>query len=351
MINSANNNRPIVIWLLTGCMLIAAMVVIGGITRLTGSGLSITKWKIVTGTIPPLNEIQWQQEFNEYKLSPQFQKINSHFELADFKKIYWWEYIHRLVGRAIGLVFLIPFLYFLFTKQLARSLIPKLLFVFFLGGLQGFLGWYMVKSGLVDNPFVAHYRLALHLITAFITFGYTLWLALKLASPPTSLQKERGTKAPRFVRKFSVVILSIVLLQVIYGAFVAGTKAGFIYNTFPLMGNSFVPPNMITQQPVWLNLFENIVTLQFIHRCIAYLLTILVLTLWFYSLKNKLQTTLHKTIQLMLLIVLFQVVLGIITVLNLHAYPVLLGSFHQFGALLVFAASVYLVSVTRNKFV
>lgn len=343
-----NNNKPIIIWLLTGCLLIAAMVVIGGITRLTGSGLSITQWKLVTGTIPPLNEAQWMQEFDEYKLTPQFQKINSHFELADFKNIYFWEYFHRLVGRSIGLIFLIPFLYFLIRKKLERSLIPKLLIVFFLGGLQGFIGWYMVSSGLVDNPYVAHYRLALHLVTAFITFGYTLWIALSLmkTSPPTPLLEIR--RGERFVRTFSWVILFTVLLQLIYGAFVAGTKAGFIYNTFPKMGNSFIPSEMDTLQPAWLNLFENTVTLQFIHRNIAYVLTIMVVVLWIYSLKNKLQPALHSAVQLMMLIVMFQVVLGIITILNLHLNPVFLGSLHQFGALMVFTVGVYLVSVSRK---
>ncbi|MCG3167373.1 MAG: Heme A synthase [Bacteroidia bacterium] len=335
-----NNNKPIIIWLLTGCFLIAAMVVIGGITRLTGSGLSITQWKLVTGTIPPLNETQWMEEFDEYKQTPQFQKINSHFELEDFKNIYWWEYIHRLVGRSIGLIFLIPFLYFLLRKKLERSLIPKLLIVFFLGGLQGFIGWYMVSSGLVDNPYVAHYRLALHLVTAFITFGYTLWIAL-------SLMKKEQLNTPALVRTFSWVILLIVVVQLIYGAFVAGTKAGFIYNTFPLMGNSFIPPEMGTLQPAWLNLFENTVTLQFIHRCIAYLLTLMVVILWIYSLKNKLQPVLQSAVQLMMLIVMFQVVLGIITILNLHLNPVFLGSLHQFGALMVFIVSVYLVSLTQ----
>jgi cytochrome c oxidase assembly protein subunit 15 len=343
-----NNNKPIIIWLLTGCLLIAAMVVIGGITRLTGSGLSITQWKLVTGTLPPLNEAQWMQEFDEYKLTPQFQKINSHFELEDFKNIYWWEYFHRLVGRTIGLIFLIPFLYFLLRKKLERSLIPKLLIVFFLGGLQGFIGWYMVSSGLVDNPYVAHYRLALHLVTAFITFGYTLWIALSLASSPAPLQRRGENTTPRFVRNFSWVILLTVILQLIYGAFVAGTKAGFIYNTFPLMGNSFIPSEMGTLQPAWLNLFENMVTLQFIHRNIAYVLTILVILLWIYSLRTKLQPALHSAVQLMMLIVLFQMVLGIITILNLHLNPVFLGSLHQFGALMVFTVSVYLLAVSRR---
>ncbi len=347
-----NNNKPIIIWLLTGCFLIAAMVVIGGITRLTGSGLSITQWKLVTGILPPLNEQQWMSEFAEYQASPQFQKINSHFELADFKNIYWWEYFHRLVGRSIGMVFLIPFLYFLIRKKLENRLILPLVIVFLLGGLQGFIGWYMVSSGLIDNPFVAHYRLALHLVTAFITYGYTLWIALSLMNLKGIAGRDlqsRPVQPPTFVRNFSMIIFLTILIQIIYGAFVAGTKAGFIYNTFPLMGETFVPPNMWDMQPALINLIDNIETLQFMHRCIAYLLTVMVVGLWIWSLKNKQPFILHKAIWLMMLIVLFQAVLGIITVLNLHFHPVLLGSLHQFGALMVFTVGVYLVYLASPR--
>ena len=171
-----SSNKKIIFWLYSGCILVFAMVVIGGITRLTGSGLSITEWKVITGTLPPLNETDWQLEFAQYQLSPQFQKINSDFNIEDFKQIYFWEYFHRLIGRMIGIVFIIPFLYFYFKKQIDKKLLPKLIIIFLLGAWQGFLGWYMVKSGLQNNPFVSHYRLAIHLVNAFLTFGYIFWL-------------------------------------------------------------------------------------------------------------------------------------------------------------------------------
>src|SRR4030095_465686 len=177
---SIKNRTNIILWLFSGCFLIFVMVVVGGITRLTGSGLSIAKWDVVTGTVPPLNDAAWITEFSHYMETPQFKQINAHFGLDDFKQIYWWEYIHRLIGRLIGVVFIIPFLWFLFTKQLNREIIMKSLILFFMGGLQGFIGWYMVKSGLVDIPSVSHFRLALHLITAFTTFGLTFWFAFEL---------------------------------------------------------------------------------------------------------------------------------------------------------------------------
>ena len=177
------DNKKVIYWLLTGCFLIFVMVVVGGITRLTHSGLSISSYKLISGTIPPLNEAEWIAEFEHYKQFPEYQKLHNHFDLEDFKDIYFWEYIHRVLGRLLGIVFIIPFLYFLIKKQLTKPTIKKALILLFLGGFQGFLGWYMVKSGLVDRPSVSHYRLAMHLTTAFITFAYTLWVALDLWYP------------------------------------------------------------------------------------------------------------------------------------------------------------------------
>ncbi|HRS38956.1 MAG TPA: COX15/CtaA family protein, partial [Bacteroidia bacterium] len=174
------SRRYVAIWLLSGCFLIFAMVVIGGITRLTGSGLSITEWAPIMGAVPPMNGQEWQEAFEKYKQIPQYEMINAHFELQDFKAIFWWEFIHRLVGRLIGVVFLLPFIWFLITRQLDRAMTRKALFLFTLGGLQGFLGWFMVKSGLTERTSVSHIRLAIHLITAFITFGFTWWYALQL---------------------------------------------------------------------------------------------------------------------------------------------------------------------------
>jgi len=192
------DNKKVIYWLLTGCFLIFVMVVVGGITRLTHSGLSISNYKLISGTLPPMNEAVWQEAFDLYKQYPEYQKLNTHFTLEDFKDIYFWEWLHRFIGRLIGLVFIIPFLYFLITKQLSKPTIKKAIVLLGLGAFQGFLGWYMVKSGLVDNPDVSHYRLAAHLITAFITFAYTFWVAMDLMFPD---KKQIDKKQPhKFIR-------------------------------------------------------------------------------------------------------------------------------------------------------
>ena len=222
------DNKKVIYWLLSGCALIFVMVVVGGVTRLTHSGLSISNYKLISGTIPPMNDVEWQAAFNLYKQYPEYQKLNSHFTLQDFKDIYFWEWLHRVIGRFIGIVFFIPFLYFLITKQLSKPTIKKSIILLGLGAFQGFLGWYMVKSGLVDNPDVSHYRLAAHLTTAFITFAYTYWVTLDLKYPS---KKTINIKLRNLIR-FS---LAILLLQIIYGAFVAGLDAGFIHNHWPMM--------------------------------------------------------------------------------------------------------------------
>ena len=257
------------------------MVIVGGITRLTGSGLSITEWKLIRGTIPPLNDEQWNEEFDNYKKIPQYREMNYNYTLSDFKKIYFWEYIHRLIGRIIGIVFLIPFLYFWFTKQLSKPLFNKLLFLFFLGGLQGFLGWYMVKSGLVNNIRVSHLRLATHLFTAFITFGFTFWVMLDLIPN----EKSEANNLTITLRKASYLILILVMLQIIYGAFVAGLKAGHIYNTFPKMGDEWVASSVPfgIQTEGICSLINNISVVQFMHRSVAWLLALTVIFAWYYN--------------------------------------------------------------------
>src|SRR6056300_46202 len=197
MAKSRKDNKKVIYWLLTGCLLIFIMVVVGGITRLTHSGLSISNYKLISGTIPPMNEIEWQEAFDLYKQYPEYQKLNNHFDLQDFKDIYFWEWLHRVIGRLIGVVFFLPFLYFLITKQLTKPTIKKATILLGLGAFQGFLGWYMVKSGLVDNPDVSHYRLAAHLTTAFITFAYTFWVALDLMFPN---RKQIDKKFRNFIR-------------------------------------------------------------------------------------------------------------------------------------------------------
>jgi heme a synthase len=339
-------NRSIVLWLFSGCFLIFTMVIIGGITRLTGSGLSITKWKLVRGTIPPLNEQQWNEEFENYKQIPQYREMNYDYTLSDFKKIYFWEYVHRLIGRIIGIVFLIPFLYFWYTRQLSKSLFNKLLFLFFLGGLQGFLGWYMVKSGLVNNIRVSHLRLAIHLITAFITFGFTFWVMLEIIPH----KKTEPNTLTVTLRKASYLIVILVILQIIYGAFVAGLKAGHIYNTFPKMGDDWVAGSVasgIKAEGVN-SLFNNISVVQFIHRSIAWMLILGIFFTWYYA-KSKNATSANAllspgqtaAINFLIIAVLFQFLLGVFTLI--YNVPIALGVLHQVGAFLLFSVVIYLI--------
>jgi len=331
-------HSKIIIWLYSGCILIFAMVIIGGVTRLTGSGLSITEWKLVTGTFPPLSEMQWQQEFAEYKLSPQFQKINSNFNLEDFKHIYFWEYFHRLIGRLIGLVFIFPFLFFYFKKEIDKKLLPKLIIIFLLGAWQGFLGWYMVKSGLQDNPFVSHYRLAIHLVNALITFGYIFWVALDLQFPST--EKKSISKN---VLLLSVSIFILILIQITYGAFVAGLHAGHIFNTWPKMGDEWIASAVTAgfQQNGFEALFNDLSTVQFIHRTLGVIIFCLLFFVWLKrNNRNRMLNVEQKTaINVSMLIIVAQVLLGIFTLV--YSVPVWLGVTHQAGAFMIFSALIY----------
>ena len=328
------DNKKVVYWLFTGCFLIFIMVIVGGITRLTDSGLSMTDYKLITETIPPLNEEAWIAEFERYKQFPEYQKLHSHFELEDFKEIYFWEWFHRVIGRLIGIVFIIPFLYFLFTKQLTRSTIKKSLVLLSLGAFQGFLGWYMVKSGLVDMPAVSHYRLAAHLVTAFLTFAYTYWVALDLIYP----KRETVNKAFRNLVRWGMVIL---LLQIIWGAFVAGLNAGWIHNTWPLMneGKLIHETVFIEQNPVWRNFIEGKSGVQFIHRYLAYAVVAIIGYMWYRSRKIALTILQKKAIDFLLVMVFIQFLLGIFTLI--YAVPLWLGVAHQVGAFFLLAAMTY----------
>lgn len=327
------------IWLYTGCFLIFLMVVIGGITRLTGSGLSITEWKPIMGSVPPLNDHDWQIAFEKYQQIPQFQKINAHFELEDFKSIYWWEFIHRQLGRLIGLVFLIPFLYFLLTKQLDRVTIRKALFLFLLGALQGFLGWFMVSSGLADRTSVSHIRLAIHLVTAFVTFGFTFWYALELSRP---VSKEANNSAPGMIN----LIFSILIIQIVYGAFVAGMHAGKMYNTFPLMDGQILPTGMSTLEPQVMNLLNNPVAVQFIHRLFAYVLLFLIAKVWWNSRKLRMNLSQRNAMNIVLLAVCVQFLLGVLTLLT--KVEITLALLHQVGAFFLFSSMIYLLFQFRS---
>ncbi|MBI4945722.1 MAG: COX15/CtaA family protein [Bacteroidetes bacterium] len=338
-----NSHRPIIIWLLTGCFLIYLMVVIGGITRLTGSGLSITEWKVVTGTLPPLSETSWQQEFDSYKQTPQYKLINSDFTLSDFKGIFWWEYIHRLTGRIIGFVFLIPFLWFWIRKKLPDGFLKKAIVLFALGGFQGFLGWFMVKSGLSENTHVSHYRLAAHLISALTVFGFTFWYALDLTSPLSPLSLGRGVGGE--VKRPAIVLFPVVILQIIYGAFVAGMKAGYGYPTWPKMGDQWFPDDIVSLEPVWKNFLEGFSGVQFIHRYIAYVAVLIVGIIFYRARKMQITPEQRKIINTLVIIVLAQFTLGVITLL--YGVPIVIAVLHQTGAFFLFATSLLLIHRTK----
>lgn len=326
------DNKKVIYWLLTGCLLIFMMVIVGGITRLTHSGLSISNYKLISGIIPPINDIEWQEAFNLYKQYPEYQKLNTHFTLQDFKDIYFWEWIHRVIGRLIGLVFIIPFLYFLITKQLSKPTIKKSILLLCLGAFQGFLGWYMVKSGLIDRPDVSHYRLAAHLTTAFITFALTFWVALDLIFP---IKKEISKKFRNLMR-FGIVVL---MIQIIYGAFVAGLDAGFIHNFWPLMsdGKWVHETVFIEQNPVYKNFIEGKSGVQFVHRILAYIVCIFVFLIYY---KAKIMGPLTKYqligVNSLMIMVLIQFLLGVLTII--FQVPVWLGVAHQIGAFFLLSA-------------
>ena len=342
MINSiSKNDKQIAKWLLIGCALVATMVFIGGITRLTHSGLSMVTWKPVTGTIPPLNETQWQEEFTKYKTSPEYIKKNYHFTLDEFKDIFFWEYLHRLIGRIIGFVFLIPFLYFVIKKKIkTKKLRNNLIVIFLLGGLQGLVGWYMVKSGLVDNPNVSHFRLATHLVLALLLFSYIYWIALDLLFP----KKEIPTKETKQIFKWSRILLFFTSLQIIYGAFMAGLKAGKLYPTYPKMGVEWMPRIIkeTFQETGFISLIESPYTIQFIHRWVAVIVLLLVFYIVAKSLKSFLSIYQKNAIRFLIIAISVQFLLGVFTIL--YSVPVALGVLHQFGAL------VFLVSILTTIF-
>ncbi|MCE9540927.1 MAG: COX15/CtaA family protein [Bacteroidetes bacterium] len=337
-----NPHRSIIIWLLAGCFLIYIMVVIGGITRLTHSGLSMVEWNMIIGSMPPTSEADWRVPFEKYKQSPEYQIINNQFSLEEFKSIYWWEFIHRMLGRIIGVVFLVPFFYFLLKKKFDKPFLKKMFVLLALGALQGVLGWFMVKSGLQKEPQVSHYRLAAHLISAFTVFGFTFWYALDLLYPTVLIENKMSKK----VKRLAKITFGFIVLQIIYGAFVAGLKAGLFYNTFPRMGTSFLPDTLLSFEPFWKNFLENPSGVQFIHRYLAYIVVIMVVFLWETVQKMELTPLQRKTSTIMLSVVCLQFLLGIITLL--YAVPVTLGVLHQTGAFVLFAAILFFMHSLRK---
>ena len=329
-------NKPVIIWLLSGCVLLFIMVMVGGITRLTNSGLSMTDWHLVTDTFPPTSDQAWNEAFEEYKKFPEYQKINIHndFTMDDYKFIYFWEWFHRFIGRIIGIVFIIPFVYFLIKKKLDSETIKKCIILLFMGGFQGFLGWFMVKSGLIDNPDVSHYRLALHLTFAFITFAYTLWVALDLIYPDRN-------EVILPLRKLARIAMVVLIIQIIYGGFVAGLNAGLIHNHWPLMSEGKVIHETVwIEQPTLLkNLTEGKSGVQFVHRTMAYVVVGLIILLFIKSRKYSLSTIQYKSVKTLVFFVFIQFILGIFTLL-FHV-PLWLGLAHQLMAFLLLSAMTF----------
>ena len=334
--NPQRDDRHIAFWLIVLAIMIYCMVVLGGVTRLTGSGLSIVEWQPIMGAIPPLNESQWLKAFAQYQQSPQYQQVNQGMLLSEFKWIFAFEYAHRLLGRLIGIAFALPFLYFLFQHKIRRGLIPKLILLFLLGGLQGFIGWYMVQSGLINEPRVSQYRLALHLSMAILIYGVILWTAWSLLQPnPRQTWKHEMLS----LRRFSLIVTTTVAIMIISGAFVAGTHAGKVFNTFPLMDGQFIPTGMFALEPFYRNFFENLATVQFNHRLLAYLLMLMIPGLWFYARRFSLAPQTRFASHVLLTVFILQLGLGIATLLNY--VPIALGAAHQGGAVLLLTLTLY----------
>jgi len=325
-------------WLLVCAAMVFAMVVVGGVTRLTHSGLSIVEWQPLVGTLPPLNETEWQTLFEKYQQTPEYKQVNFDIDLHGFKSIFWWEYFHRLLGRTIGLVFLLPFLWFLLRRRLEPRLAWQLGGIFVLGALQGALGWYMVASGLIDNPRVSHFRLTAHLGVALAIFAAELWLALRLLSNHAPATGRLGRAA--------LVLAALVYLMALTGGFVAGLRAGYAYNTFPLMNGHLVPPEILMLDPWWQNFLYNFATVQFVHRGIAWLLMVLVPWLWWRSRSEPLDARGRLACNLLLALLAVQVTLGIVTLVN--GVPLVPAAAHQGGAVLVLGAALWAAHALRS---
>jgi cytochrome c oxidase assembly protein subunit 15 len=342
-VSAAATRRAVAVWLLACCVLVFAMVVVGGVTRLTHSGLSITEWQPIVGTLPPLSQSDWETAFAKYRLTPEYQQVNKGMGLDEFKGIFWWEYFHRLLGRVIGVAFLVPYLRFLARRAIPPGYGWKLAGIFVLGGLQGAMGWYMVKSGLVDDPRVSQFRLTAHLSLAFVIFAAMWWVALSLLQPA---RLPREGAAIRAARRWAYAIAGLVFFMVLTGGLVAGIRAGFAYNTFPLMNGHVVPPEILLLEPWWRNFFYNMATVQFDHRAVAWLLAFTVPILWWKALRvGAAPARVRRGAHLLLAMLALQVALGILTLL--HVVPLPLAAAHQTGALLLFALALHLAHALR----
>ena len=341
---SPSPNRAVAWWLLTGAGMIMIQVLIGGITRLTESGLSITEWKPITGMLPPVGNVAWQAEFDKYKQTDQFRYLHSDFLLSDFKFIFFWEWFHRFWARLLGIVFIAGFAWFIWKKKFKQEMIIPLIILFLLGALQGAIGWIMVKSGLVpEKYFVGHVELATHFVAALGLLVYTLWFALRLLVP-----EQQSIQSPA-LKKFTVALLLLLFVQLCYGGFMAGLRAATVAPTWPTINGEWFPASLFNERgPA--NLVNNPFMVHFIHRGLAYLIVILIIG-WFISIqKTALSPWLHKTKILPLVLVLAQVLLGICTVLYSPSATALVwfGVLHQFTAMLLLVSLVWVLYLVRK---
>ncbi len=328
------SRRRLAIWLIVVAALVVSMVILGGVTRLTNSGLSMVEWKPVTGWLPPIGEEAWNAEFDKYKAFPEYQKVNKGMSLDEFKGIFVFEYAHRVLGRIIGLAFFVPMVFFILARTVKARHIPRLIGLLILGGGQGVMGWVMVKSGLVDHPDVSHYRLTAHLSLACLIFMALLWTALDL------LKNENEISTPSALKTMAHVVMWLVFIQILIGGFVAGLNAGFIYNEWPMMGDGFLPEEFMDLTPWYMNFMENIATIQFTHRIGAYVvLATSLLVVWKIMKVGSLKQV--KAARMLAATVILQILIGIWTLLAV--VPVSLGALHQAGGLMVLGASVYLL--------
>ncbi|MXN67302.1 heme A synthase [Stappia sp. GBMRC 2046] len=338
------NRTAIRLWLYGVCLLILAMVVVGGATRLTESGLSITEWKPIHGVIPPIGEAEWQEEFAKYRQIPEYQQINKGMSLDEFKFIFWWEWAHRLLGRFIGVAFFVPMVWFWARGQVEPWLKPRLVAGFMLGGLQGAVGWWMVASGLVERTDVSQYRLATHLTLAIVIFAYLFWIARRLAP------ENRPAEAIEATRRHAVgarAILALVVFQIFLGGLVAGLNAGLTFNTWPLMDGRIIPSGLLAMEPAWLNAFENVMTVQFQHRMVAYLVTAAVLWQGLRVFADSDAKALRMPVAIMVAAVVLQVLFGIATLLK-HV-PLDYALMHQAMAVILLAIAVNLTVLTGKS--
>jgi cytochrome c oxidase assembly protein subunit 15 len=339
----AHHARALRLWLGGLALLIVAMILVGGATRLTDSGLSITEWKPVTGVVPPLSDNAWQEAFDAYQKIPEYLELKRGMSLAEFKTIYWWEWAHRFLGRLIGVAFLLPFLAFWVAGFIPRPLLPRLLGLFVLGGLQGAVGWYMVKSGLVSRVDVSQYRLTAHLGIAVLILGYALWLIFDLGRERSDAARS-ASRAPAWV---AAAVLMLVYLQILAGGLVAGIDAGLGFNTWPLINGALVPSGLGEASPWYLNLFENPLTVQFDHRMLGYAVVLATIAqAGWLALRRKAPELVTSAFILMCL-ALLQATLGVWTLLL--SVPIGLGLAHQAGAMLLFAAALYHFWLTLER--